>query len=108
MTTRIYTLYPSGRGGFTNKSIAYHGTEYRVAAISIKQAYYLAHKRKWITETTASGIVSIYMRECGHQLWDGCVGHEYDLGLGHADGVRKINDAVRNHMTAFHGNEKVE
>lgn len=61
MTTRVYTLFPYG-GSFSCRTADYCGTEYTVAATSIRQAYAVAHQRVWINSEAEHpvGIVSIY------------------------------------------------
>ena len=47
-TTRIYTLFPKGLGGFSVQTADYRGDAMMVAATSVRQAYALAHKDVWI------------------------------------------------------------
>jgi hypothetical protein len=102
MTLKIYDLYPGGRRGFTNQSVEYRGTVYHIAANSIKQAYWCAYNHHWISGPNETGIVVIYDRSRGYRLWDDCEGHEYAIPVRHGYGVRKINDAIREHQTTFH------
>lgn len=93
---RIYTVFPTMRG-LSTRTADYAGVEYVVAAVSIKQAYYLAGSRTWCEAVGAKGLIEIYSRGSGHQMWCGCVGHA-GTGLGHGDGVTKIRAAMERHL----------
>jgi len=97
---RIYTLY-SSYSGFSVKSVDYHGTTYKVAAESVKQAFFFAHNQKWSDGPDASaGIVEIYHRggdkQGWHQLWCGCKIHG-GLGIKNAMTKTALVKAMRSH-----------
>lgn len=99
-TTRIYTLFPKGFGGFSAQTIDYHGTLLRVAATSIRQAYAVAHKNVWINpaDQRPVGIVSEYDRAAGTTLWCGCSGHSVTGGrVEHGAGIRALRAAIDAH-----------
>jgi hypothetical protein len=97
--TRVYVLFRRG-GGFSAKTIDYHGTSISVAATSIRQAYAVAHKDIWIDpeHKYPVGIVSTYQRDKGTTLWCGCSGHSVKGGQPkHGAGVRALRVAIEAH-----------
>ena len=97
--TRVYTLYPRS-GGFSVQTVDYQGTEYTVAATSVRQAYAVAHKDVWIEPTDAHpvGIVCVYRRDRGPTLWCGCSGHHIRGGQpDHGAGVRALRAVIADH-----------
>ena len=100
-TTKVYTLFPT-LGGFSCKTIDYHGTEYTVAATSIRQAYAVAYKDVWIdpTDKYPVGIIAIYRRTTGTTLWCGCSGHHVEGDQpDYGDGVRALRAAINAHQS---------
>jgi hypothetical protein len=97
---RVYELYPQGLGGFSVKTVDYHGTKMSVAATSVRQAYAVAHKGAWIDpgHNYPIGIVSVYDRDRGTTLWCGCSGHRVMGGqVRHGAGIRALRAAIDAH-----------
>jgi hypothetical protein len=102
-TTKIYTLYPAF-GGFSVKTADYHGVELLVAAVSVRQAYAVAHRDVWINPARDHpvGIVSVYRQDIGPTLWCGCTGHHVHVGVRHGDGIRALRAAINAHRCPRH------
>jgi hypothetical protein len=103
---RLYELYPGGRSGLSTQTSDYHGETYKVAAFSIRQAYWLVGNRQWADGPDRPiGIVEHYTKngpaEGWHRLWDGCRIH-WGLGLGHAASKTAITRAMRDHIENAH------
>jgi hypothetical protein len=99
-TIKIYNIYPQG-ASFTAQSIDYPGTKLTIAATSIRQAYAVAHKDKWINPTDSHpvGIISIYRRGDGTTLWCGCSGHNVTGGrVKHGAGITALRTAISDHQ----------
>lgn len=95
---RIYVLYPHG-DSFSMQTADYCGTEFTVAATSVRQAYAVAHKDVWINPTDAHpvGIVAVYRRAQGTTLWCGCTGHHVEgIQPSHGAGIRALRAAIDN------------
>lgn len=112
-STKVYVVFPSGTG-FSSKTIDYHGVAIYVAAVSIKQAYYLAGNRVWVDDIDQPrGIIQHYQRggdpRGWYRLWDGCLIHG-GLSIEHGDGKRKIIAGMREHLLRQHddGDETVD
>lgn len=104
MTTKVYELYPCS-GGFSVKTVDYHGTAYLVAATSVRQAYAVAYKHVWIDPhaTHPVGIMAIYNTKPGFELWCGCNGHGVIGGApDHGAGIRAIRAAIDAHNEHCH------
>jgi hypothetical protein len=98
--TKIYELYPT-LGGFSVKTIDYHGTLLKVAATSVRQAYAVAYKDVWINpaDDHPVGIVLIHRRNSPPSLWCGCSGHGVTGGhVNHGDGIRALRAAIAAHQ----------
>lgn len=103
---RIYHIYQGPRG-LSSKSVDYQGETLKVAATSIKQAYYFAGNRQWAGDVDRPlGLVEHYKRggpdEGWHRLWDGCLIH-HGLGLEHGLSQTRITAAMRGHLRERHG-----
>jgi hypothetical protein len=104
MGLRIYVLYPRGPS-FSVATIDSCGTEFKVAATSIQQAYAVAHKSVWINPTHEHpvGIVAIYRRGAGTTLWCGCTGHHVTGGQpNRGAGIRALRAAIDAHYCGQH------
>lgn len=98
-TIKAYELYPR-RGGFSVKTADYNGTTFTVAAISVRQAYALAHRRAQINpnDERPVGVLSIYRVGTGTTLWCGCSGHNVTGGqVRHGAGITAIRKAIQAH-----------
>jgi len=81
--TKVYELYPGGRSGFSNQTADYQGEIVAVAAVSNRQAHYLAHANVWASDPdNPRGILWRYSRGAGapgdHWLFTGA--RIYGLG----------------------------
>ena len=99
---RLYELYPGGRSGLSTQTKDYHGEWYKVAAVSIRQAYWLVGNRQWAAGPDEPvGVVEHYTKygppEGWHRLWDGCRIHG-GLGLDHGASRTAIAEAMRAHL----------
>ncbi|KRF11035.1 hypothetical protein ASH02_19555 [Nocardioides sp. Soil796] len=97
---KLYTLYPS-LTGFSVKSVDYDGRTSKIAAESVKQAYFYAHKVQWSQgPDSPAGIVEIYQRgghdDGWHSLWCGCRIH-WGIGLQHLMSKTALVRAMRDH-----------
>lgn len=97
---RLYEIYPAGRG-FSAQSSDYHGVIYKVAAVSIRQAYFFAGNYTWATDpNNPIGLVEVYNKhvvgEGWHHLWDDCRIHG-GVGISHGDSRTRIASAMRQH-----------
>jgi hypothetical protein len=99
----IYTLYPAF-GGYSVQTTDDHGTEVRVSAVNVRQAYALAHRQVWINpdHPRPVGIVSVYDRGVGTTLWCGCTGHPDGGRVRHGDGIRALQAAISTHHCDRH------
>lgn len=98
---RIYEVY-EGPHGLSAQTVDYRGEFYIVAAMSIKQAYWLIGHRQWSdSPQKIVGIVEHYTRngapEGWHRLWDGCRIH-HGLGIRHGASKTALSTAMQRHM----------
>lgn len=103
---RLYELYPAGGpSGLSTRMVGYFvDVSYRVAARSVRQAYWLVSHREWATgPEDPVGIVDHYTRGV-HLLWDGCRSHG-DLGLRPGSSKTAVVAAMRRHIAEAHGSE---
>jgi hypothetical protein len=102
---RLYEIYPRG-GGFSTRTVDYHGQAISVAAVSIRQAYWLAGRGMWASSAdNPVGIVESYGRNSHpggwYRLWDGCRIHG-GLCLDRAASRTAITRAMRRHLADHH------
>lgn len=98
---KVYHLYPT-MGGYTAKSIAYHGQYVAVAAVSIKQAYYFAHNDIWAESVERpAGKLYEYYRGSGTKVFTGR--WTADARLKHGAGIRAIQQFMRQFMRSHAG-----
>jgi hypothetical protein len=96
---RIYDLHPR-RGSFSTKTVNFNGTTFTVAAISIEQAFAVAHQHVWINPNDSHpvGVVSVCRIPSGLTLWCGCVGNYLTGGrVRRGMGVTALRAAIRAH-----------
>jgi hypothetical protein len=98
--TRIYEIY-EGPSGLSTQTVDYRGEFYIVAAVSIRQAYWLIGNRQWAASSDRFiGIIEHYTRngppEGWHRLWDGCRIH-HGLGIRHGAAKTSLLKAMRAH-----------
>ena len=96
---RIYGLFPH-RDSFSTRTADYEDAELTVAAVSVRQAYAVAHKRVWIDpdDNRPVGVVCTYDTRTGVTLWCGCSGHHVTGGQPpHGSGIRALRAAVDAH-----------
>jgi hypothetical protein len=102
---KVYNLFPSWRG-LSAMTADYHGETIKVAAASIRQAYYLAGRMVWSGGPDQPlGVLEHYTRdgpdEGWHLLWCGCRIHG-GIGLKHGAGKRAIVAAMQTHLAERH------
>lgn len=107
-SVKVYRLYLTRDGRLTNQTVEYVGELIEVAAVSIKQAYYLAGHDEWASEPGDTGIVSYYWRggpkrdgREDHRLWCGCLIYG-GLNLDHMSSKTKMVKAMNEHLGEYH------
>jgi len=98
---RIYEIYP-GPTGLSAQTEDYHGAFYIVAAVSIRQAYWLASHMRWAGgPDNLTGVIEFYQRggapEGWHTLWDGCRIH-HGTGIRHGATITATRRAMQSHI----------
>jgi hypothetical protein len=107
-TVKVYHLYTTYDGRVSNKTTDYHGELIQVAAVSIRQAYYLAGHNEWADQPGDTGIVSYYWRSGpkgdggpDHLLWCGCYIYG-GLNIEHMSSKTRMVKAMIEHMDEDH------